>query len=101
MQRQCVSSGGPFEDIYGYHRAVRVGGHVHVSGTTAREPDLDADAYTQALAAFAIIRGGVAGCTLAAAPDAQTTVYRRRFNRASTSFDGIPPTSLRVVLGAP
>jgi len=61
VQRQSVSSGGPFEDIYGYHRAVRVGGHVHVSGTTAREPDLDADAYTQALAAFAIIEEALLG----------------------------------------
>ncbi len=55
MQRQSFSSHGPYEDVYGYHRAVRVGEHVHVSGTTAREPDLGADAYTQALGALAII----------------------------------------------
>lgn len=55
VQRQNVSSGGPYEDVYGYHRAVRVGPHVHVSGTTAREPHLDQDAYGQARAAFAII----------------------------------------------
>ena len=54
--RQAVSSGGPFEDEYGYSRAVRVGEHVHVSGTTARPPDLDgADAYRQARAALAIM----------------------------------------------
>ncbi|MFY1690266.1 RidA family protein [Plantactinospora sp. WMMB782] len=55
MQRRIVSSGGPYEDVYGYSRAVRAGGQVHVSGTTARDPDLDADAYGQARAAWRII----------------------------------------------
>jgi enamine deaminase RidA (YjgF/YER057c/UK114 family) len=55
-QRINVMSGGPFEDVYGYCRAVRVGDHIHVSGTTARDPHLDdADAYEQARAALAII----------------------------------------------
>ncbi|GAA0915951.1 Rid family hydrolase [Virgisporangium aurantiacum] len=53
--RQTVSSGGPYEDVYGYSRAVRVGDHIHVAGTTARAPDLDGDAYTQARAALSII----------------------------------------------
>ena len=55
MRRQSSSSGGPFEDVYGYHRAVRAGGQVHVSGTTARAPDLDGDAYDQARAAWRIV----------------------------------------------
>lgn len=54
--RTNIPSGGPFEDLYGYSRAVRVGGQVHVSGTTARDPHLDgADAYQQAKAALTII----------------------------------------------
>jgi enamine deaminase RidA (YjgF/YER057c/UK114 family) len=54
--RLAVSSDGPYEDVYGYSRAVRVGEHVHVSGTTARPPDLEgADAYRQARSALAII----------------------------------------------
>lgn len=77
VQRQCVSSGGPFEDIYGYHRAVRVGGHVHVSGTTAREPDLDADAYTQALAAFAIIEEALLGVGSSLEAVVRTVTYVR------------------------
>lgn len=55
MTRQTVSSGYPFEDTYGYSRAVRVGDQVFVSGTTARLPELESDAYAQARGIFKII----------------------------------------------
>ena len=55
MFRRSVGSQDPFEDAYGYSRAVRVGDHVLVSGTTARVEDLGADAYVQAKSALAII----------------------------------------------
>ncbi|WP_229070762.1 RidA family protein [Actinoplanes sp. DH11] len=67
--RRNISSDGPFEDVYGYSRAVRVGDQIHVSGTTARPPDLeDADAYRQARAALAIIEDALrkAGSSMAA-----------------------------------
>jgi enamine deaminase RidA (YjgF/YER057c/UK114 family) len=53
--RTNISSGYPFEDKYGYSRAVRVGDLVFVSGTTARPPHLDGDAYKQMKGAIATV----------------------------------------------
>jgi enamine deaminase RidA (YjgF/YER057c/UK114 family) len=55
FENTIVRSGYPFEDSYGYARAVRVGPHVFVSGTTARIPHLHADAYVQMKAAIATV----------------------------------------------
>jgi enamine deaminase RidA (YjgF/YER057c/UK114 family) len=64
--RTNISSGYPFEDVYGYARAVRVGDHVFVSGTTARPPHLDGDAYEQMTGAIATVAAalGEAGAEL-------------------------------------
>ena len=66
MIRTNFSSRYPFEDEYGYSRAVRVGDQVFVSGTTARAPHLDGDAYEQMMAAIATVAGalGEAGAEL-------------------------------------
>lgn len=55
-----ISSGYPFEDTFGYARAVRVGDHVFVSGTTARETDLDRAAYDQACCVLEIVADALA-----------------------------------------
>jgi enamine deaminase RidA (YjgF/YER057c/UK114 family) len=105
--RKSFSSGYPFEDVYGYARAVRVGDHVFVSGTTARPPHLDGDAYQQMTSAIAIVAAalGEAGAELRHV--VRTVVYildmadARHVARAhGETFGGSRPASTLVQVAA-
>jgi enamine deaminase RidA (YjgF/YER057c/UK114 family) len=106
-ERQTFPSGGNYEDVYGYSRAVRVGPHVHVAGTCARGDDLDGDTYVQAAAALRIIAGALREAGASAHDVVRTVAYVTDIADADLvarahreMFDDVRPAATMVAVSA-
>lgn len=102
-KRTNISSGGAYEGVFGYSRAVRIGADIHVSGTCAPAGHEESDAYTQARAALAIIEKALADAGATAADVVRTVVYLRDIDDAGQvarahleTFDKIRPASTLI-----
>lgn len=110
MERQLVSSGSPYEPVFGYSRAVRVGRHVSVAGTApimADGGEPPADAYGQTRRCLEIILAALAEAGAAADDVIRTRVYATRaedFDEVARAhgevFSDIRPASAYIVVDA-
>jgi enamine deaminase RidA (YjgF/YER057c/UK114 family) len=110
MERQLVSSGSPYEPVFGYSRAVRVGQHVSVAGTApimADGGEPPADAYGQTRRCLEIILAALVEAGAAADDVIRTRVYATRaadFDEVARAhgevFSEIRPASAYVVVDA-
>lgn len=102
-ERLNISSGGAYESVYGYSRAVRLGDDVHVSGTCASPDHEKSDAYTQAKAVMATIEKALKDAGASMTDVVRTVVYLRDVNDAEgvaqahlETFDKIRPASTLI-----
>lgn len=105
-----ISSGGPWEDVVGYSRAVVAGPWVLVSGSTSTvdgEVRHEGDAYAQTLEAFGVVRRALEQAGLGLDDVVRTRLYlvdmalEADVARAHRElFDQIRPASTMVAIKA-
>lgn len=101
--RQRISSGGAYENVFGYSRALRVGPHLHISGTCAPAAHERSDAYTQTRAILEVIGKVLDEAGMNEIDVVRTVVYVRDINDADAvakahleTFDTIRPASTLI-----
>lgn len=105
-----IGSGGPYEEQYGYVRAVVAGPFVLVSGTTATvdgEIQHEGDPYGQTVAAFAVVERALAQAGATLADVVRTRLYlvhardQDEVGRAHRELFGAhPPAATMVAVAA-
>lgn len=107
MERRLIASGSPYEDEYGFSRAIRVGDRVTVSGTAPIGPDgsCPETAGEQAELCFAIITAALGAAGSAPADVVRTRMFitdaadAAAVGRAhAAAFDDARPAATMVVV---
>lgn len=101
-----ISSGGPWEDVVGYSRAVVAGPFVLVAGSTSTvdgEVRHEGDAYAQTLEAFGVVRRALEQAGLSLADVVRTRMYVKDIRDSdavgrahSELFDAVRPAATMV-----
>ena len=89
MTRTNISTGGAYEEKYGYSRAVRIGNTVRVSGTCATDADGSVvgvgDAATQTARCFEIIEAALEGAGASLGGVVATRIYLTNIDDAAAA----------------
>ncbi len=111
MKRQNVSTGTPWEPRVGYSRAVRIGHHVYVSGTTATDEHNQivgpGDPYAQAMQALHNIDVALRGAGARLEDVVRTRIYLKHIEHWDSVgsahekyFGNVRPATTLVQVGA-